>query len=59
MNVPVGKEGDYYVYAWIDDWADTDSNAKYTITYYDTATSSYVSETLRADQRPNPNGGSR
>ena len=57
MNVPVGKEGDYYVYAWIDDWADTDSNAKYTITYYDTATSSYVSETLRADQRPNPNGG--
>ena len=57
MNVPAGKEGDYYVYAWIDDWADTDSNAKYTITYYDTATSSYVSETLRADQRPNPNGG--
>jgi type IV pilus assembly protein PilY1 len=59
MNVPAGMEGDYYIYAWINDFANSDGAARYTITYFDTATNTYVSRTpARVNQRPdNPVGG--
>ncbi len=49
--------GSYYVYAWIDDWWDSDANARYTISYYD-GTGDLQSQDVRVNQRPdNPVGG--
>ncbi len=49
--------GSYYVYAWIDDWWNSDANASYTISYYDTS-GNLLSDEVRVNQRPdNPAGG--
>ena len=49
--------GSYYVYAWIDDWYNSDANARYTISYYDTF-GDLQSQEVRVNQRPdNPAGG--
>ncbi len=56
LTAAQASAGNYYVYAWIDDWWNSDDNARYTISYYDTGV--LQSQEVRVNQRPdNPVGG--
>ena len=56
INLSAAEAGTYYVYTWVDDWADRDGNALYTIFYYD-INGDLQSDSLRIDQSPTNSGG--
>lgn len=51
LNLTAGQAGGYYVYAWVNEEATRDTNALYTIYYYNTS-GVLTSTTYRRSQRP-------
>ncbi len=57
LNLTAAQAGDYYVYAWVDEFSDRDGNALYTIFSYD-GSANLQSQTVRKDQSPTNSSGS-
>lgn len=56
LNLTGAEAGSYYVYAWVNEEATRDTNALYTIYYYNTS-GVLTSATYRRTQRPDNGGG--
>ena len=56
LNLSAGQVGSYYVYAWVNEDATRDTNALYTLYYYNTS-GVLTSATYRRTQRPDNGSG--
>lgn len=56
VNLTAAQAGNYYVYAWVNEYANRDNNALYTIYYYN-ASNVLTKATYRLDQSPNNTSG--
>ena len=56
INLTAAQVGNYYVYAWVNEYANRDNNALYTIYYYN-ASNVLTKATYRRDQSPTNSSG--